>query len=82
MYEVYSIMDGETIDDVAKKFEASKGEIYQLNGFDEAVVFQPGMMIVVPRVKKNNFWYYTVKKGDNIYNFLKNIMLIIMFYYL
>ena len=71
MYEVYNVMDNDTIDDISKKFGTTKDVIYQLNGFDDNYIIKPNMQVVVPKNKNSNYWYYTVKKGDNLYAIAK-----------
>ena len=71
MYEVYTVIEDETISDVAKKVGTSEEELYKLNGFPLNIVFNPDMMIVVPKKNNQNFMYYTVKKGDTLYGISK-----------
>ena len=71
MYEVYTVLDVDTIDILEKKTGISKDELYQLNGFSDDFIVMPGMQIVVPKKQDANFWYYTVKKGDNLYSISK-----------
>ncbi len=67
MYEIYTFKENDTIDEVAKKFDTTRDELYQLNGFSDDFVLIPNMQLVVPNQKNKNYWYYTVKKGDTFF---------------
>ena len=69
MYDIYTLLKDDTIESVSKKFGTTEEVLYQLNGFDLEIV--PGMQIVVPKIRDEQFIYYTVKKGDNIYDIAK-----------
>ena len=71
MYDIYTVLDGDTIDILQEKIGISKDDLYQLNGFSSDFVIMPGMQIVIPKRQDVNFWYYTVKKGDNLYAIAK-----------
>lgn len=68
MYEVYTVLNGDTIDKIANQYGIEKGELVQINGFSLNENLIPGMMIVVPVKRETQYEYYTVKKGDNIYD--------------
>lgn len=69
MYDVYTLMDGDTIESVSDKFGTTKEVIYKLNGnIDEWV---SGLDIVVPKSDEDYYFYYTVKKGDYPYEIAK-----------
>lgn len=72
MYEIYVIKEGDTIDKVAEMYGTSVGIINQINGFDIGYRLVPGNSIIVPIMKRQPYKYYTVKKGDNVYEIAKN----------
>ncbi len=64
MYQVYRIVDGDTLESLADKVNISCDEIIRLNGMDMSD-FASGNFIVLP---KNNVYYnYTVMPGDSLY---------------
>jgi len=65
MYDTYVILQNDTIDSIASKFNTSPEILYQLNGYVLNIV--PGNSLVVPRNNSNLFDYYTVSKGDTLY---------------
>ena len=65
MYDTYVILQNDTIDSIASKFNTSPEILYQLNGYILSIV--PGNSLVVPRNNSNLFDYYTVSKGDTLY---------------
>ena len=69
MYEIYTLLDGDTVNSVADKFNTTDNILYQING--DMKDWNPGMQIIVPKRQDNNFIYYTVKKGDNLYDIAK-----------
>ena len=69
MYEIYTLLDGDTVNSVADKFNTTDNILYQING--DMKDWNPGMQIIVPKRQDNNCIYYTVKKGDNLYDIAK-----------
>lgn len=66
VYQVYKILDSDTLDSIASSRNISSDEIIRLNGisFDE---FIPGNMIVLP--KDDEIYYtYNVLPGDTLYS--------------
>lgn len=64
MYGVYLIEDFDTIDTIARKFNAPRELIERLNPGNS---FTPGNKIVVPTIS-NYFDIYTIEKGDSLYD--------------
>ena len=62
MFRVYQVMEDDTLDNIASKFDTTFDKIKEINGID---FINAGDIIVVP----NNNWYnkYIVKNGDNLY---------------
>lgn len=71
MYEIYTIQSGDTIDSIAQKLDIGPELIYQLNDLPEGINLSIGENIVVPK-SNNVFNYYTIKKGDNLYQIAKD----------
>lgn len=72
MYEIYKIKEGDTIEGIAQKYGTTAGVLRQINGFYDEDYIKDGNQIVVPAQKTQPYLYYTVKKGDNIYEIAKD----------
>ena len=71
MYEVYMVKMGDSMESIATSHDIDVDELRKINGLfspNEVVV---GSLIVVPVMGKRNYQYYTVKKGDSIYEIAK-----------
>lgn len=71
MYEVYMVKMGDSMESIATSHDISVDELKKINGLfspNEVVV---GSLLVVPVMGKRNYQYYTVKKGDSIYEIAK-----------
>ena len=64
MYKIYQVMMGDTIDNIASRFNTDTNTLLKINGNMDLV---PGSIVVVP---KNNSYLmdYIVKEGDTIYS--------------
>lgn len=67
MYEVYAMQPGDTLESIAAKYGITEEILKQINGIGNNFVGSSGMLIVVPVQKQQPYQYYTVKKGDNLY---------------
>jgi len=67
MYDIYVVESGDTIDSIARKFNITPDNLYKLNGFDSNYNLEIGSSIIVPKMQNSYFNYYTVRKGDNLY---------------
>ena len=67
MYEIYKIEDTDTLPIIANKTNTTIEELKKINDLDDNYQVIPNNLIIVPKVKNNNYNYYTVKKGDSIY---------------
>lgn len=72
MYEIYTVLGQDTIDSIANNNDISVDLLKQINGIDSGYKLMPGNQLVVPSNKGQPYWYYTVKKGDNIYDIAKD----------
>ena len=66
MYKIYKVLKGETLEDIAKKFNTTVAELSRING-GEAFTIKEGDFIIVPMQRSSYFEVYTVQKGDNMY---------------
>lgn len=67
MFESYSLALGETLDDVAKKYNTTVKILQDLNNIYDISQVREKMDLVVPSMNKEYFNYYTVEKGDSLY---------------
>lgn len=63
MYDVYQIMVGDTIENIANRYNTTSEVIRQMNPNSS---FGVGTTIVVPRINEY-FEMYNIKKGDSLY---------------
>ena len=70
MYNVYRVLGGDTLDDIAKRFGTSVIDLQSINNLTDDVL-RAGEELIVPETSKKYFEYYTVKKGDSIYGIAK-----------
>ena len=64
VYQVYRMVDGDTLESIADKVNCTCDELARLNGIDVSD-FLSDSYIVVP--KNNLYSTYTVKSGDTLY---------------
>lgn len=66
MYTIYQIMPGDTINDIANRFNTSVENLRKINSLPFNYDLTVGEQIIVPATKEPYF-YYTVQTGDNMY---------------
>ena len=67
MYKIYIVEFGDTLGNIAEKFDVSVDVLEKINGPINNLV--PGMQIVVPNNSANlPFSNYVVEKGDSVYD--------------
>ncbi len=66
MYSVYRVLNGETLENIAKKFATTVEALEKMNGLD-ANSLRDVDQIIVPETSRKYFEYYRVQKGDSIY---------------
>ena len=72
MYNLYVVSPSDTIESIAQKYNVTPTELYAINSFlNPNTPLKVGQRIIVPIPKIQNFKYYTVKKGDSLYNISK-----------
>ena len=72
MYEIYIIKENDTLESIADKYKTTPGILKQINGIQTLMDLRPSNEIIVPILKQQPYQYYTVKKGDNIYEIARN----------
>lgn len=69
MYRIYNVLNGETLESIANKFQTSVETLRKLNDITSVV---SGMSIIVPRGETEEYFTtYIVKRGDNLYEISK-----------
>jgi len=69
MYQVYEIMNDETLESIAIKMNFDSEELCRLNGMNEQE-FVPGQFIVIPKID-DLYSSYIVKSGDTLFDISK-----------
>ena len=67
MYDKYLIKEGETLEDIASRFNTSVDMILNINDIYSREYLRAGEEIIVPKNQESYFTYYTVNKGDTLY---------------
>ena len=67
MFESYKLQEGESLSDVAKKFNTSVRVLQDINNLYFLDNLRADMEIIVPVESKDYFNYYVVEKGDSLY---------------
>ena len=66
MYNVIKVLEGESLNDIAERFQTTIEALQEMNRL-ESPYLRAGQEIIVPETSKQYFEYYTVEKGDSIY---------------
>ena len=67
MYDKYLIKEGETLEDIASRFNTSVDMILNINDIYSREYLRAGEEIIVPKNQESYFTYYTVNQGDSLY---------------
>lgn len=67
MYDKYLIKEGETLEDIASRFNTSVDMILNINDIYSREYLRVGEEIIVPKNQESYFTYYTVNQGDSLY---------------
>lgn len=67
MYDKYLIKEGETLEDIASRFNTSVDMILNINDMYSREYLREGEEIIVPKNQESYFTYYTVNQGDSLY---------------
>lgn len=68
----YIVEKSDTIESIGRKFNIPVIEIIRANNLKEPYLLTEGQSLTIPTGLYNIFDYYTVKKGDNLYDISKN----------
>lgn len=72
MYEIYTVKEGDTLISIADNYGTTIGVLKQINGNLDDYKIDSGVQIIVPVSSKQPYMYYTVKKGDNMYDIARD----------
>jgi len=67
MFDKYRMQEGESLNQVAKKFNTSLNYLQDINNIYFLDSVRAGMEIVVPKNTQAYFEFYTIEKGDSLY---------------
>lgn len=68
MYEYYKVQEDDTIESIANAYKTTKENLIELNNIRPVYHVSPNEEIKVPIKRNNLFEYYTIKRGDTIYD--------------
>ena len=71
MYDKYIVQDGESLKDLSNRFKISERDLLDINNIAFSDEIRAGKEIIVPTNNENYFDYYTIQKGDSIYQIAK-----------
>ena len=64
----YIVQGGDTIQSIANKFNVRVEDLIKENDLKNIYYLVPGLELIIPTTSEDSaFEYYTVKKGDNLY---------------
>lgn len=67
MFESYLVKKGDTLDDIANRFNSTKEFLIDINNLYFKDDFQEGRELIVPKVEDVYFNKYKVEEGDSLY---------------
>lgn len=70
MFQIYQVIPGETLFDIAKKVGSTVAELERINGIKNGTNID-GSYIIIPNKDSVTFESYKVKKGDSVYSIAK-----------
>ena len=70
--DIYIVEQGDTIEEIGRKYNIPVIEIIRANNLTPPYLLTVGQSLTIPTNLYNIFNYYTVKKGDNLYNIAEN----------
>lgn len=70
--ETYIVKEGDNIATIAKKYNISIVDLINQNNLENVYYLEPGLELIIPEERAPlGFTYYTVKKGDSLYEIAK-----------
>lgn len=71
--ETYIVKEGDNIATIAKKYNISIVDLINQNNLENVYYLEPGLELIIPEERASlGFTYYTVKKGDSLYEIAKH----------
>lgn len=71
--ETYIVKEGDNIATIAKKYNISIVDLINQNNLENVYYLEPGLELIIPEERAPlGFTYYTVKKGDSLYEIAKH----------
>ena len=67
MYDKYRLKYGETLLDVAKRFDTNENFLKEINNIYFTDTIRQGMDIIVPKTNDNYYNTYVIETGDSLY---------------
>ena len=68
VYEVYEILEGDTLFDMSRLFNTNTAQLRRLNGIAENADLPVGLVIIGPKVDESILEKYIVQPGDSLYD--------------
>ena len=66
--DIYIVEKGDTIESIGRKYNIPVIEIIKANNLESPYLLNEGQSLTIPTSLYNIFNYYTIKKGDTLYN--------------
>lgn len=70
--DVYIVEEGDTIEEIGRKYNIPVIEIIRANNLKEPYLLTAGQSLTIPTNLYNIFDYYIVKNGDTLYSITNN----------
>lgn len=68
MYRIYNVKLGETLNDIAQKYNTTVDDLRKINGWRSDYNVNHGEQLVVPIIRQQLFDTYIVMQGDTLYD--------------
>lgn len=69
--EIYIVQEGDTILSVAQLYGIKVIDLIRANELEDVYYLTPGEELIIPTDAPLGFMYYTIQKGDTLYNIAK-----------
>lgn len=71
MFEKYRLKYGESLSDVANRYDTTEDYLKEINNIYFNDNIKPDMEIIIPKKKDEYYVSYTIEKGDSLYQISK-----------
>ena len=71
MFEKYKLKYGETLEEVADRYGTTEDYLKEINNIYFNEYLKPDMDIIIPKKYDDYYTFYTIKKGDTLYQLSK-----------